>query len=255
MPVDPQWYESFFETDEWLLLAQAHPAERADAEAAFVAERLPAGARVLDVPCGTGRISVPLAERGFAVSGLDISNRVLEVARAAAPELDFRQGDMRELPWADASFDAVLNLWTAFGYFENQEEDERALAEAARVLDAGGIFVLDTVNQAALVRGFRPQGWQELEGTLLLEQREYDLVTGRDQSYWTFVNESGERTELAFDHRLYTAPEYVDMLRRAGFEPTGFFGGLDGSELTPDAWRLVIVASKDEGRDPAALAE
>ena len=246
MPVDPRWFESFFESDEWLLLAQSHPAERAEAEAGFVAERLPTGARVLDVPCGTGRISVPLAERGFVVSGLDISNRVLEVARAAAPALDLRQGDMRDLPWPDGSFDAVLNLWTAFGYFETQVEDERVLAEAARVLTPGGVFVLDTINQAALLRDFRPQGWNELDGALLLERREHDLVTGRIQSYWTFVKPGGERSEFAFDHRLYTTREYVDMLRRAGLEPTAFFGGFDGSELTPDTWRLVIVAERRE---------
>jgi SAM-dependent methyltransferase len=245
VPVDPRWYESFFESDEWLLLAQsAHPAERADAEAAFVAERLSHGARVLDCPCGTGRISIPLAQRGFKVAGLDISNRVLEVARAAAPELDLQQGDMRELPWPAESFDAVLNLWTAFGYFETQAEDERVLSEVARVLVPGGLFVIDTINPIALARGFRPQGWNDLDGTLLLEQRELDLVSGRIQSYWTFVRGDGDRVELAFDHRLYTPPELADMLRRAALEPTAFFGGLDGGELTADTWRLVIVAQK-----------
>ena len=106
--------------------------------------------------------------------------------------------------------------------------------------------MLDTINQAALLRDFRPQGWNELDGALLLERREHDLVTGRIQSYWTFVKPGGERSEFAFDHRLYTTREYVDMLRRAGLEPTAFFGGFDGSELTPDTWRLVIVAEKRE---------
>jgi SAM-dependent methyltransferase len=246
VPVDPRWYESFFETDEWLLLAQSsHPAERAEVEASFVAARLSPGARVLDVPCGTGRISVPLAARGFAVAGLDISARVLEAARAAAPELDLRQGDMRELPWPGESFDAVLNLWTAFGYFESQAEDERVLAEAARVLVPGGVFIIDTINPSGLTRGFRPQGWNGLDGTLLLEQRELSLVTGRIQSSWTFVSPDGSRRELTFDHRLYTAPELGDMLRRAGLEPLEHFGGLDGGELSLDAWRLVVVARKN----------
>jgi ubiquinone/menaquinone biosynthesis C-methylase UbiE len=108
--VDPRWYETFFETDEWLAVAASLDPERTETETAFVAAQLPAGARVLDVACGTGRISIPLARRGFHVSGLDVSERVLEVARAEAPELDFRRGDMRELPWEDESFDAVINL-------------------------------------------------------------------------------------------------------------------------------------------------
>jgi SAM-dependent methyltransferase len=245
VPVDPRWYESFFESDEWLLLALSpHPTERAEAEASFVAERLSPGARILDAPCGTGRISVPLAQRGFEVAGLDISHRVLEVARSAAPELDWRQGDMRELPWPDGSFDAVLNLWTAFGYFETQAEDERVLAEAARALAPGGVFIIDTINPAGLVRGFRPQGWNDLDGALLLERRELSLATGRIQSFWTFVGPDGARRELAFDHRLYTPPELTDMLRRAGLEPVELYGGLDACELTLDTWRLVIVAKK-----------
>jgi ubiquinone/menaquinone biosynthesis C-methylase UbiE len=107
--VDSRWYESFFETEEWLLMATTRDPERTEREVGFVVSHLEPGARVLDLACGTGRISVPLAEQGFAVSGLDISNRVLEVARAAGPGLDFRQGDMRELPWEDCSFDAVIN--------------------------------------------------------------------------------------------------------------------------------------------------
>lgn len=244
MTVDPRWYESFFEADEWVLLATTRDAERTELEADFVSSQIRPAGRVLDVPCGTGRVAVPLSERGFTVSGLDISEAVLAVARRAGPGLDFRQGDMRQLPWADSSFDAVLNLWTAFGYFDVQAEDERMLAEVARVLVPGRIFVLDTVNQAALLRGFRPQAWDELDdGTILLQEHGYDLITGRSQATWTFLR--GEaRTELSFDHRLYTTAEYVELLRRAGLEATAFFGGADGSELSWDSWRQIIVARK-----------
>ncbi len=242
-PVDPRWYESFFEGDDWLLLATTRDPERTELEVEFVASQIPAGARVLDVPCGTGRIAVPLAGRGFLVSGLDISETVLAHARAAGPELDFRQGDMRELPWPDGSFDAVLNLWTAFGYFDSQEEDERVLAEVARVLAPGGVFVLDTVNQTALLRGFRPQAFEDLDGTILLQEHAYDAIAGRSQARWTFLRD-GRRSELSFDHRVYTTPEYVAMLGRAGLQPSAFFGGFDGQELGWDTWRQIIVSGK-----------
>lgn len=244
MSVDPRWYESFFETDEWLLLATSRDPARTAEEAAFVASRLPPGGRVLDLACGTGRVSIPLAQQGFEVSGLDISDRVLEVARAEGPGLDFRRGDMRELPWEDESFDGVINVWTAFGYFDTQAEDERVLAEVVRVLRPGGVFLLETVNQAKLIREFQHQGWQELaNGTLMLENRTHDLATGRSQAFWTFVKD-GEKRELSFDHRLYTAAEYGELLRRAGFAEVEFLGGSDGSELTLTS-RLQIVARKD----------
>jgi SAM-dependent methyltransferase len=242
--VDPQWFETFFEADDWLLVANSRDPERTQAEVDFVASQISAGARVLDVPCGTGRIAVPLAERGFTVAGLDISEAVLARAREAGPGLDFRQGDMRQLPWGDGSFDALLNLWTAFGYFETQEEDERALAEFARVLAPGGTLVLDTVNQTALVRGFRPQAFEEVDGVLFLQEHAYDLVTGRSRAKWTFVRD-GRRSELSFEHRLYTTPEYVAMLERAGFDASAFYGGFDGAELGWDTWRQIIVARRE----------
>jgi SAM-dependent methyltransferase len=238
------WYETFFETDEWLLLATTVDPERTEREVSFLAEQLPAGGRVLDLACGTGRIAAPLAERGFEVAGLDISRRALEVAREQAPQLDLRQGDLRELPWPDASFDAVINLWTAFGYFETQAEDERALAEVARVLVPGGVFLIDTVNAVALHRSFRPENWRELEdGTFMLERREVDLPTGRAHALWVFLKD-GKRTELSFDHRLYTAAEYAGLFRAVGLEPVRWFGGFDGSELGVDSWRLVAVAQR-----------
>ena len=246
MTVDPHWYEFFFEGEDWLLLATTREPERTALEAEFCASHISAGGRVLDVPCGTGRHSALLAERGFTVAGLDISERVLSVARDAVPGGDFRQGDMRELPWPDDSFDAVINLWTAFGYFETQEENERVMAEFARVLEPGGVLVLDTVNQAALLREFREQAWSELDGALLLERHSYDIVTGRSSAQWTFVRD-GDRSELSFDTRAYTTPEYVEMMRRAGLEPEAFFGGFDGCELTWDTWRQIIVARRSAG--------
>ncbi len=254
-PVDPHWYETFFEGDDWLLLATTRDPERTELEVEFVASRIPAGARVLDVPCGTGRIAVPLAERGFVVSGLDISETVLAHARAAAPELDFRQGDMRELPWPDGSFDAVLNLWTAFGYFDSQAEDERVLARGrARPRSRRSVRPRHGEPdgapprlQAAGVRGAET-------ARCLLQEHGYDAITGRIQARWTFLRD-GRRSELSFDHRVYTTPEYVAMLRRAGLQPSGFFGGFDGQEL--DLGHLAADHRLPEtvSRTPQTLAE
>jgi SAM-dependent methyltransferase len=242
--VDPHWYESFFETDEWIMLATSRDPERTENEVSFVATQLTPGARVLDLACGTGRVAAPLAARGFEVAGLDISQRALAVARDVLPDADLRHGDMRKLPWPDASFDAVINLWTAFGYFETQEEDEQALAEIARVLRPGGRFVLDTANAIGLMRMFRAQGWQELEdGTFFLENRSLDVATGRMSADWTFLKD-GKRTELSFDHRLYSAAEYGVLFRRAGLEPVAWLGDFDGGPLTIDTFRLVAVAER-----------
>lgn len=93
------------------------------------------GARILDLACGQGRHAIPLAQHGYRVTGLDLSEPSLTFAREAAAEagakIDFVQADMREIPFAD-EFDAVVNIFTAFGYLESEQEDQLVLARVAR---------------------------------------------------------------------------------------------------------------------------
>ena len=141
------WYEEFFGEDyvrfhlrggEWL-------EERTGPQCDFVvsALELQPGARVLDLCCGQGRHSVELAQRGYNVTGFDLSEYLLGLARTKAEklgvEVEFVRGDMRELPW-ESEFDAVVNLWTAFGYLESDEEDERVLRSVGAALRPGGQF-------------------------------------------------------------------------------------------------------------------
>ena len=103
----------------------------------------PRGVRLLDLCCGHGRHAVPLAQLGYRVSGLDLSRPLLARAAAAAAAQGQRVGlveaDMRRLPFADGSFDAVLNLFHAFGYLEDEAQDELVLDEVARVLAPGAV--------------------------------------------------------------------------------------------------------------------
>jgi SAM-dependent methyltransferase len=249
---DPRWYDGFFET-EWLdYLATSGGSEQTRSEVDFAVERLglEPGARVLDLACGRGRHSVELARRGFRVTGVDLSPRSLELAREAAREagveLDLVRADMREIEY-EAEFDGALNLFTAIGYFEDEEDDRLVVARVASALVPGGAFLLDTINLLWLARGFRPREWQAFEdGTALLEERDYDPLTGRIAGVWTFVRPDGRRTELRHSLRVYTPVELARMFRVAGLAVEGAWGGFDGSPLglESEGHRVVLLGRK-----------
>jgi SAM-dependent methyltransferase len=248
MGVAPDWYEGFFE-GEWLDYLALQPEERTLQQVEFVVAQLglAEGARVLDLACGRGRISIPLAQRGCRVTGVDLSPRSLELARrdsaSAGVELELIERDMRELD-AKGEFDAVLNVFSSFGYFPTQADDERVLANVSRALVPGGLFLIDTLNTVALARDFKLTDWTELEdGTLFLERRRYDYLGGRHDATWTFVRPDGSRTEISHSMRAYSPPELVRMLDAVGLEVDCAWGSWDGTELG-DGHRTILRARK-----------
>jgi SAM-dependent methyltransferase len=249
--VDPEWYAGFFDS-EWLdLLSPDHAGgERTEREVAFVVDRLALepGARILDLACGHGRHSLALARLGYAVTGVDLSGPSIERARegAAAEGLDttFVQADMREIAF-DSEFDAALNLWSAFGYFEDQADDARVLEGLARALVPGGRFILEQINALMFFRRFQEHHWEELEGgAIMLEERTYDVETGRTEAFWTIVRPDGSRAELAHSLRLYTPAELISLIRAAGLSVDATWGSWDGDPLGLDSRRLIVLARR-----------
>jgi len=230
---------------------RAYASDERDAEAeeqALAAARLAGcerGADVLDVPCGFGRHSVPLARAGFKVVGADRSEVLLAEARRragdGAPELV--QADYRELPFPDARFDAALNLFSSLGYL-GDEEDTRALAEIGRVLRPGAHLVIETMHRDLLVSRWSDQDWRLLgEGRLLLERRTFDQAAGIVQSTQTLILANGERDSRTWSIRVYSATELLAMLERAGFAEARCYGDVDGGPLSPST-RLVVLARR-----------
>jgi SAM-dependent methyltransferase len=258
MDVPTDWYDGFFET-EWLDAIEPEtlrtPDERTLEQVEFVIEQLELaeGARVLDLACGHGRIALELARRGFRVTGLDLSPRSLELARAAAGEqdlaIDWVEADMRNLP-SGREFDAVVNVFTAFGYFADERENQRVLDAVAAALVPGGAFLIDVVNLLALAGGYRERWWSERErdGVLQIDENEFDFLEGHNRSRWTFVHPDGSRRELVHSVRTYTPHELAAMLTAAGLVVQGAWGGWDGAELSFKSRRLILLGRKP---DPA----
>ncbi len=243
------WYRTFF--GQGYLDTYDFDAERTLRQVDFIEEvlALPRGGRILDLCCGHGRHLVELAARGYEMIGLDLDELFLGLARE---ELEKRNltarlihADMREIP-ARLEVDAVTNLFTAFGYFEDDEEDLKVLRGVAGALKPGGKFLLDTVNRELLVRVFQPRGWhQTSSGVRVLEKRSFDLLNGRTQNEILRIAPDGEEERVRNSLRVYTLIELAKMLRRVGLEVRETYGGIDKSTYGLDSRRMMILAQKE----------
>lgn len=202
------------------------------------------GEDVLDCPCGYGRHSIPLARAGFHVVGADRSAVLLEEARRRAGEGEWPrwvEADHRELPFADASFDAVFNLFTSLGY-RGEDGDRATLSELRRVVRPGGALVVETMHRDRLARVFQPDQWDELpDGGFLLETRRFDQVTGEIEDEFIVIAPDGSRESLTYRIRTYAVTELVRLVEEAGFSGVECYGGPEGEELRLET-RLVILA-------------
>jgi len=209
---------------------------------------LPAGARVLDVPCGQGRHAHLLAEAGFDVDGFDLSEDLLERARArgVGRTLRYTRGDMRRLParWT-GRFDAVANLFTSFGFFLLPSDDERVVAEWARVLKPGGLLVWHGGNRDGVMRRFLARDWWlTANGTMVGHERSFDALSGvlTVRSTWRGTRAAGEREHRI---RLYTATQLARILAAHGLIVEAAYDGWTTRPLSRRSGEMLLVARRE----------
>ena len=219
MNVQSNWWETFFEgvaVEMWL---KALPPEYTEREADSVARMLalPAGAEVLDVPCGGGRLALALARRGYRLTGVDLSPGFLNHARSLDADrgVAWEQRDMRDLPW-QARFDGAFCLGNSFGYLDD-EGNAAFLRAVAAALKPGGRFVLETPMVLENLLGhINDRPWWKVGDVHLLVANHYDHTRTRLDIEYTFV--SNGRVEVRHgSHRAYSYRELVDLIQGAGF--------------------------------------
>lgn len=246
-----EWFESekfwlnygpiMFDTQRW--------AEAPDvAEAVCKIAGLSEGSSILDAGCGPGRISVELALKKLAVTGVDIMPFFLEAAKESAEDegvvLDLIQADLRTFT-SERKFDAAVNLYTSFGYCDTIEEDAQILSHIAGTLKEGGFFILECLSREMAVRDFIEGEWFERAGKTVLTEFSVEGAWEGLRSRWVLIdNETGARVDHVFVQRLYSAVELKRLMLENGFSSAEIYGDFDFSPYNEKARTMVIVARK-----------
>jgi len=245
LSVSSDWYEAFFTDPVVRFWDAAVPSAAAAAEVSFVVRhaRLPPHATILDVPCGTGRHSLPLARVGFAVTGIDLSTAALSRARGRAAserlEVRFECSNMLDLAM-QASSDSLVCLGNSIGYFE-PSLTSRLLRNFASALRPGGRLIIDTSTCAESLLPLVPERVFSFPGGTYEQQIVYDVERSIVKTCAQLTLD-GERHELRYQHFVMTSGELVRSLESAGFETCGLYGDTDDAPFRPGSQRLLLVA-------------
>lgn len=199
--------------------------------------------KILDVPCGIGRVGIQLAQLGYNVVGLDFSPHLVGVAKAKAKRLDldertsFTVGKMSDVAsvFAAGSFDCAINVFTSIGYGKDQD-DLHFFRGLRKVIRDGGLFIISGLrNRDFIVTHPAANVYEEGEKLLVLDKYRFDLVESRERGSWTFYLKMGKALrwagELSVDIRLYSPHELVAMLAASGWKLSGVYESL--ATMTP----------------------
>jgi SAM-dependent methyltransferase len=258
------WYEDFFHGVALDLWRKAVPPDQTKAEADFLVKTLQChpGSRLLDVPCGNGRLSLELASRGYWVSGLDISEEFVKEAMSrlgppadaggtdktrtdsatATPKAVFLLGDMKRIE-AEATFDGAYCFGNSFGYLLYSDM-EAFLNGVARGLKPGARFVVETGMAAeSILPKLEERMWYQIQDILMTIEHRYLAEESCVDSEYTFVRDGKTETRQT-KHWVYTVAEIRRMLERAGFAVREMFGSVKGTPYTLGSNDLLIVAQR-----------
>lgn len=242
MSEDVEWFESWFGEDYVALYPHRDEAEAARAvdliEHALDTARVD---RVLDLACGSGRHARYLGQRWWT-SGVDLSEVLLRIAQRKTVPARLVRADIRALPYRDACFDLVVNLFTSFGYFETDEEHEAVIHDVAQITRKRGTFVLDYLNSSHVRQHLVPFDSTTI-GKHSVAQRRSITDDGRFVVKHIVLRDKDK--EFIERVRLFDKAQLVGMLERAGFQIAQLCGGYDGEPWTEESPRVILFARRN----------
>jgi SAM-dependent methyltransferase len=242
----PHWTEELFEKNPQLflnVLSQLNPQARTEVRdiLSLLDGQGYRPKRVLDLNCGIGRHSIELGKLGIEVLGTDLSPAYMKIAGERAQKLKvgdkvrFRVVDMRRIKSAlsnERSFDGILCLWTSFGFYDDETNDD-ILRQCLKLVKPGGFFALDIVNRDWLLRNFVERRFERVKDHIILYDSQFDSQTSRHKDKWTFLRQTGKDAftmegSIKLDLRVWSIHELIQLFERTGWKFECAYPGLAG---------------------------
>jgi len=241
------WFEEWFESEEYLTVYKHRNDEEAEILISLVlanVQLLP-GAKALDLGCGAGRHALLLASRGFEVTGVDQSSKLLSVAEDDAKknglQTRFIKADIRTVPFLE-SFDLILNVFTSFGYFEDDEDNFAVFANVSKLLSENGVFVFDFFNAEHVKNNLIPFSSEVIDDLVVEQTRK---ISGMNVVKEIILLKNGSSKNFRESVRLYSKTDLVSALETNNFSVETIFGSYSGEPFDErSSSRLILLCKK-----------
>lgn len=244
------WFEEWFDSPLYEKLYAKRDEEEAARLVALLEQTLSLNkcATILDLGCGRGRHAINLHKKGYEVTGIDLSEQAIATARQKAKtfgyDIEFKVRDMRNpLP---KTFDAIVNLFTTFGYFETEQENAAVFDSVAQMLNSEGIFVFDYLNAKKVQESFVPSEEGEFQG-IHYEIRRYI----EDNAIHKEIHFSGHKIggEKKYTERvkLYGLPWFKKKMAERGLTIDQVYGDYEGNDYDPETSSRLLILSRNTG--------
>lgn len=215
--------------------------------AAFIKQYAPKSEKILDVPCGWGRHHKVLREEGWEVYGLDINRYFIKRANSQFSGY-YQVGDMRNLPYQDKAFDAVLNVGKSFGYFDELGNEE-CLREFYRVLREGGTLIMELPNLGGVRNEIKPIEAYKVKNYIYLIESEWEGKYLKGNRF-IYQKDNNDNLRLTLKHkfkiRIYSKFELDEMATRVGFHSVAVFSGLGILPYRETSRRMLLIYKKSK---------
>ena len=227
----------------WAEIADQNQTDR---QVQFIKNTLKPKGLLLDLACGTGRHLIPLGKQGYSMVGLDVSAKLLRIAKSLWRDAQVVCADMRFLPFRPGAFTAAVSMDTSFGYLPTGKDDLESLKQLRAAMITGAILIVDVFNREHLINRSKANSqpkWRDYPSFFLLQKRTIDAHGEKLHDQWT-VRDKADGQLRVFEHvaRLYELTCLQGLLEKAGFSIRAVSGDYEGQVFTENSSRLIIIA-------------